>query len=388
MQQASVIQTSRKGGPSVWEFRWSEKDRNGRRKYRKRVIGTVGQYEDAAAVRHAASALISEVNLRSHKRRVGSITVDQLCEHFEQRELLPGTSLWSVATLKTNRGYMRRWVRPRWGSCTLDEITAVEVEAWLGGLDLARGSRAKIRNVFSLLFKHACRYELFDRNPIRFVRQSARRRRTPDVLTGAEIRLLVNNLPIRERTLVLLAASTGLRQGELFGLKWRDVDFEHGELNVIRSIVCGIEGRCKTESSQKPVPMQSQLAASLIEWKRLCRFKAGDDWVFASRLRGGRKPYWGAAIMRHSIQPVAESLGIQKRIGWHTFRHTYCTLLRSLGVEFKVMQELMRHSSLRSTLDVYTQAVGPAKRAAQTAVLSLFAPWPEVDSDCEIIGTA
>ena len=46
------------------------------------------------------------------------------------------------------------------------------------------------------------------------------------------------------------------------------------------------------------------------------------------------------------------------------FRHTYCTLPRSLGVEFKVIQELMRHSSLRSTLDVYTQAVGSAKRAA------------------------
>jgi integrase len=48
------------------------------------------------------------------------------------------------------------------------------------------------------------------------------------------------------RTLVLLAASTGLRQGELFGLKWRDIDFEHRELNVIRSIVCGVEGLCKT----------------------------------------------------------------------------------------------------------------------------------------------
>ena len=84
----------------------------------------------------------------------------------------------------------------------------------------------------------------------------------------------------------------------------------------------------------------------------------------------------------------AEKLGIQKRIGWHTFRHTYCTLLRSLGVEFKVMQEPMRHSSLRSTLDVYTQAVGPAKRAAHAAVLSLFAPSPDVECDCEIIGTA
>lgn len=50
MQQGGVIQTSRRGGPDVWQFRWSEKDRDGRRKYRKRVIGTVEQYENAAAV--------------------------------------------------------------------------------------------------------------------------------------------------------------------------------------------------------------------------------------------------------------------------------------------------------------------------------------------------
>ena len=75
--------------------------------------------------------------------------------------------------------------------------------------------------------------------------------------------------------------------------------------------------------------------------------------------------------MRKYIRPVAQRVGIQKRFGWHTFRHTYSTLRRSVGTEFKVMQELLRHSSFRSTLDVYTQAVTPAKHAAQAAVVSL-----------------
>ena len=56
---------------------------------------------------------------------------------------------------------------------------------------------------------------------------------------------------------------------------------------------------------------------------------------------------------------------------WVHRRHTYSTLLRSVGTEFKVMQELLWHSTLRSTLDEYTQAVTPAKHAAQAAVLSL-----------------
>src|SRR6516162_11053182 len=72
-----------------------------------------------------------------------------------------------------------------------------------------------------------------------------------------------------------------------------------------------------------------------------------------------------------NTSPTAQRVGIQKRFGWHTFRHSYSTVLRSVGTEFKVMQELLRHSSFRSTLDIYTQAVTPAKHAAQPAVISL-----------------
>jgi integrase len=73
----------------------------------------------------------------------------------------------------------------------------------------------------------------------------------------AEIKALVDGLSIRERTLVLLAVSTGLRQSKLFGLKWGDIDFGQGTMKVTRSIVYGVVGPCKTESSQKPVPVHS-----------------------------------------------------------------------------------------------------------------------------------
>jgi site-specific recombinase XerD len=113
------------------------------------------------------------------------------------------------------------------------------------------------------------------------------------------------------------------------------------------------------------------LADALMQWRKRSSYINRDDWVFASKRYRGRRPYWGQAILRKYIRPAAQRVGIQKRFGWHTFRHTYSTLLRSVGTEFKVMQELLRHSSLRSTLDIYTQAVTPAKHAAQAAVLSL-----------------
>jgi integrase len=302
------------------------------------------------------------------------MTVAQLCDHFEQRELARDNTWRSYATKRGYQTYLKRWIVPHWGKYGLSQIRTIEVESWLRRLPLAKSSCAKIRNLMSVVFNHACRYELFERNPIRLVRQSAKRQTAPTLLTPIEIKTIVDGLGLRERTLVLLAASTGLRQSELFGLKWSDIDFAGGTMSVTRSIVYGVVGLCKTESSQKPVPMHRLAAKALLEWRECSSYKKPDDWVFASRCRGGRKPCWGQAILRRYIRSAAKNNGIEKRIGWHTFRRTYATLLRSVGTEFKVMQELMRHSSFRSTLDVYAQAITPAKHAAQAAVVSLVFP--------------
>jgi integrase len=70
--------------------------------------------------------------------------------------------------------------------------------------------------------------------------------------------------------------------------------------------------------------------------------------------------------MRKQIHPAIERLGLRSEFGWHTFRHSYSTLLRTLGTDIKVQQNLFRHSSARLTLDTYTQAVTPAKRGLKT----------------------
>lgn len=371
MQQGSLIRSPRKRGPDVWQFRWADRGPLGKRIYRRRVIGTVCQYVDAESARKSVAVLLTEINTNGLKRCALPMTIAEICNHFIQRELT-SDNLWrSYSTKRAYEAYIKRWIVPHWGCLRLSEVRTMEVESWLHRLPLAKSSCAKIRNILSVLFNHACRHELFDRNPIRLVRQGAKRRTTPSVLTPHEIKTLINNLGLRERTLVLVVASTGLRQSELFGLKWGDINFAQGAMNVTRSIVCGVVGACKTESSQRPVPVHPTVLEALAKWKETSRYIGPDDWIFASRRHRGRKPIWGQAILRKYIRPVAQRLGIQKRFGWHTFRHTFSTLLRSVGTEFKVMQELLRHSSLRSTLDVYTQAISPAKHAAQAAVLAL-----------------
>jgi integrase len=74
------------------------------------------------------------------------------------------------------------------------------------------------------------------------------------------------------------------------------------------------------------------------------------------------------------IQPAALRAGIKKRVGWHTFRHSYSSLLVANGENVKVVQELMRHASSRFTLDVYSQARKREKRHAQQRVVQMILP--------------
>ena len=121
-----------------------------------------------------------------------------------------------------------------------------------------------------------------------------------------------------------------------------------------------------------PFPLDPYLAEALRAWLEHVRYNRPEDWVFANSRMKGRQPYWGQEIMRRVIRPIAIQLGITKHIGWHTFRHTYSTLLRANRADIKVMQELLRHASSRVTMDTYTQAVTAQKRKAQSGVIRLL----------------
>lgn len=375
MQDGSVTVEHRKRGPDVWCFRWREAGPDGRRVHRRIVLGSADDLKSVASARKLVLGLRREINVNDIRMRMESITLANLSRHYQQRELVDRNPRISYSTKRIYAGYLKRWIEPRWGSYALSSIRAVEVELWLKNLDLAPGSRCKIRNVMSLLFNHGRRHDLCERNPIEWVRQSAKRRTSPDILTTSEVQGLLANLRFRERTLVLLAVTTGLRRSEIFALKWKDVDVQLlKQIHVTRSIVQNVVGICKTKSSQKPVPAHDDLVEALQQWRGQTSYKSPEDWLFASPAHQGRWPYLAQQIMRLHILPVARKLGINKRIGWHTFRHTYSTLLRSTGAELKIMQELLCHSTIRVTLDTYTQAVTPEKRAAQEAVVALLCP--------------
>ena len=136
-------------------------------------------------------------------------------------------------------------------------------------------------------------------------------------------------------------------------------------------------GNVKTEASKRPIPIDPYIAEDLLSWYRTTKYSRPEDYVFATDApragkKRGQQPVWLSKVMSYHIQPVAKRLGITKRIGWHTFRRTYTTLLHANGEDVKVVQELLRHGSSRITMDVYAQAVTPAKRKAQGKVVAML----------------
>jgi integrase len=391
-QRGSLRLIRRKEGGKVWEYRWREAQTDSTRKRRSMIVGSLEEYPNESLAQTAVDNLRLNINLSTQQGAIKDISVETLVNHYREHELpdiffkgeperiSDEDERKSWSTQDTYDGYLRKWILPRWRSHLLSEVKAVAVEQWLktlsfeNGDPLARGTKAKIRNIMSALYSHAIRWEWATRNPITSVRQSAKRQSTPEVLTVDELVNLLSAIPEPFRTAVFLDGSSGLRVGELLGLKWEDVDFEKDVIHIRRSIVKQKIGPPKTEASEKPIPLNAELAKALRLWKMKTAYNRPDDWVYASVAMNGTQPYWPNSIYRVYIKRAAEKIGLKKRIGWHTFRHTFGTILNANGENPKVIQELLRHATLKVTMDTYVQAVSDEKRNAQSKVVKMLLP--------------
>jgi integrase len=392
--EGCLTKSKRKSG-DVWEFRFRERQPDGTKRMRCAVIGTVAQYRTRSAALHQIEVLRANVNREQISPQSPVLTTFQsLVDHYRLTEMkMDNHSKKAYSTKKRNETCLTKWILPRWGQHRPSDIKSVVVEDWLDSLaydyrkndkgkPLAPGTKVKIRNLMSAIFRHGMRYEFLPRveeaNLMKYVRQDGKRQSIPLVLEVDQFQKLFGALAQRERTMVLLDCGSGLRRGELIGLKWQDINFAKTQMDVVSSVVDMIVGEVKTEASKKAVPLDNFMIEELRTWYSITPYKNPEDWVFASDSRRagkkrGKQPYWPATIMHHFIQPVARKLGIGQ-ISWHTFRRTYSTLLRDNGEDPKVVQELLRHSSIKVTMDVYTQAVTATKRKAQAKVVEMIVP--------------
>jgi len=115
---------------------------------------------------------------------------------------------------------------------------------------------------------------------------------------------------------------------------------------------------------------------SILSWRRSWKtggkrapFKGGVEWLFANPRTG--RPYHQESIQQKPLRKAAIAAGIGASVGWHTFRHTYRSWLDVTGAPLKVQQELMRHASITTTMNVYGKAIPNIKREANSKVVSM-----------------
>ena len=127
----------------------------------------------------------------------------------------------------------------------------------------------------------------------------------------------------------------------MLALRWNDVDLQNLELGVTRSISHEVVGNCKREASDKLVPMYGHSAEDLLpRWRKTCAYPMENDRVFASPRMKDKQPYWPDNLLKRYIKPAAKKAGINKNIGWHTFRLCFGTLPKANGEDVKTVQEL------------------------------------------------
>ena len=353
----------------VFVYRWRERKPEGGYTKRVEVIGPVSMLKTEANAWRAIEHRKLEVN--SEGSQGSAVTVGILVNRYLETELPE----LRHSTAKAYRSYLNHQIKPRWGEYPISKVKPFAVEQWLKELDLASRTKGHLHNLMRLLWNCAMRWELTEigANPMKLVRVrgTSKRRREPVVLDVSQFRLLLEELDDPFHTMVILDLATGLRCSELFALRWRDVFWDERMLLVRRAIVAGVPSDVKTKYSNAGMPLDPALAEVLRKWQRKTRFQNPKDWVFASPFRAGRTPWDPWSIERRHIIPAALRCGIG-RIGWHSFRHTFRTLLDETGAPMKVQQELMRHADIRTTMNVYGKAMDASKREAHGKVVRML----------------
>lgn len=274
-------------------------------------------------------------------------------EHVMQRK---------PSTVRDYRGYVRKHLGPYFGGKDIARISPDEVAAYLR-LKSRHGLSAKTVThhlVFAHgVFRFAVKRGFAVRNPVAAVDRPRSVRANPDFryLGPEEFEALLRAVPDdvlgpTDSALYLTAGMTGLRQGELVALRWRDVDWSAGRIRVRRNYTGGHWGTPKSKRSSRAVPMADRVAAELERHFGNSAFQGDDDLVMSHPQTGN--PY-DANKIRQRFYAAMQNAGLGHLVGqkngitFHSLRHTYGTRMASVGTPMRTLQEWMGHRTVQTT---------------------------------------
>jgi integrase len=255
----------------------------------------------------------------------------------------------------TLRGYRRALALrayPTLGDMRLSDIRRRDLQRLADGLMAAGQSASTVRNAIDpirSIYRRAVRDEEVPVNPTHDLELPADDGRRDRVATPAEARRLLDALPGFERAIWATALYTGMRRGELRELRWSDVDLDARVIRVERALddAGGIIAT-KTSAGVREVPILTPLRRELLS-HRLRTGRRGSDLVLG---RDAVAPFIPSTVRRRAIK-AWRAAGLEP-IALHECRHTAATEMRAAGLDFKMIQAIIGHSSVTTTFDRYT----------------------------------
>ncbi len=272
------------------------------------------------------------------------------------------------ATIETYESLVRVHLVPFFGTHTLDRIGRREIEAFITYMTRSGRSTKTTRNALGILhsiFEYARREEWIQSNPCTLVDKPRMHENDPDIhfLEPEEVEALLRGVPDDdlgrvERPMYLAAAMTGMRQGELLALRWRDIDWPARRVRIRRSFVRGEFGTPKSKRSSRSVPLADRLAGELDRLHQETPYRHDDELVFAHPHTG--KPIDRSKLLKR-FKAALRREGV-RAVRFHDLRHTFGTRMAAQGVPMRALQEMMGHRDFKTTL-IYADYAPSAREA-------------------------
>lgn len=305
--------------------------------------------------------------------RAGRITFAEYGQRW--RELQPHRPM----TARTVERHLRVHALPVFGPMPIGSIRVSDVQAWVTGLCVRHGlapstARAVFENVRAI-FRAAVSDRLIAFSPCDGVSLPRVTPRRVQPLPHAQVRELVAAMHPRYRALVVVAAGTGLRAGELFGLQVRHVDLLHAMVRVEQQLheISGrvVVGPPKTARSHRTVPLSATVRSAIAEHIRDFPPPGPDAFLFTAP-NGG--PIRRTNFMRSYWIPAARAVGIPSGTALHSLRHYFASVLIGGGLSVKVVSELLGHTNAAQTLNTYAHLWPADDERARQALDAVLGP--------------
>ncbi|MCJ7502585.1 MAG: site-specific integrase [Acidobacteriia bacterium] len=349
-----------------WIGRWREDmlqtDGTIRRSEKAEVLGTLAEYPTRKLAQRALDERLAIINNPAYRARP-TATFAEFATRWEST-VLPTKAL---NTRKSYRSHLRKHINPFFGSYLVKDIQPELVQAFISRIKLSPKTLRNIKTTFQSMWASLRAWRYVAHDPTEGLALPRVRHRPQAFFSAEEVLRILAASSEPYKTLFWLAAETGMRAGELCGVRADDLDLERGLIFVRQSASCGKLQAPKTENAIRRFSISPQLIehlqAYLLRWR-----PNAERLLFATR---NGTPWDQNMVVKRKLHPILDRVGIPYvglKVGLKAFRHANMTFLDRIGAPLKIRQERVGHTDSRVTLGTYTHIASEDDRRVAEAL--------------------